>query len=67
MKITKEKYLLKALNYLDRLYAIGLTQMQISIELGVNDRTIRKWESFSSVPSGIQFYNLRLLCKEYGA
>ena len=42
MKITREKYLLKVLNYLDRLYAIGLTQMQISIELGVNDRTIRK-------------------------
>ena len=67
MKITREKYLLKVLNYLDRLYAIGLTQMQISIELGVNDRTIRKWKSFNSVPSGIQFYNLRLLCKKYGA
>ena len=65
--ITKEAYLLKTNDYLNRLYSIGLTQILISSYLGVTDRAIRKWEYFQSVPSGVQFINLKRLCNELGA
>ena len=66
-RIKKENYQRIVVAYLDKLYARGLTQTQIAICLGVSDRAVRKWEYFESVPSGVQFLNLRRLCKELGA
>ena len=65
--IKKENYQLIVFNYLNRLYAHGLSQVQIANYLGVSDRAIRKWECCNSVPSGVQFLNLKRLCKELGA
>lgn len=64
---TKEKFAHMTMELLERLYAFGLNQTDIAITLGVSDRTVRKWEYFESVPSGVQFYNLLRLCKEIGA
>ena len=64
---SKEELAHLTINRLERLFAIGLNQTEIALYLGVTDRTVRKWQYFESVPSGVQFYNLGRLCKELGA
>ena len=65
--MNKRSYQRCVINYLDRLYARGLTQTEIAIAIGVSDRAIRKWERLESVPGGVQFINLKRLCNELGA
>lgn len=64
---TKEEYAHQTVRLLERLYARGLNQTEIASWLGISDRSVRKWEYFESVPSGVQFHNLFRLCKELGA
>ena len=64
---TKEEFAHKTARLLERLYAFGLNQTEVAIYLGVSDRSVRKWQYFESLPSGVQFHNLLRLCKELGA
>lgn len=65
--IDRNKYQKIVLKYLERLYAKGLKQYQIAKQLKIDERTVRKWEYFRSVPSGVQYLNLKNLCKKLGA
>lgn len=65
--MNKRNYQRCVINCLDSLYARGLTQAEIAIAIGVTDRAIRKWERLESVPGGVQYINLKRLCKELGA
>lgn len=66
-KLTKkEEFAHMTVERLEKLYAFGLNQTEVALYLGVSDRTVRKWQYFESVPSGVQFYNLVRLCRELG-
>lgn len=60
---SNEKVMLKVDDILAELYSCGYTQTEIAIQLGINDRTIRKWENHQTIPGGTQLYNLIRLCK----
>ena len=60
---SNETVMRKVNKILIELYSCGYTQTEIAIQLGINDRTIRKWKNHQAIPSGTQLYNLIRLCK----
>lgn len=49
---------------LGTLYTKGYTKYRISIEIGVSEKTLYKWENGTTTPKAMFYLNLEELCKK---
>lgn len=63
--IYSEKEMTKLVkSLLGNLYTKGYTKYRISIEIGVSEKTLYKWENGTTTPKAMFYLNLQELCNK---